>query len=270
MSDVIEALIEGGKASAAPPLGPALGPMGVNIGQVISEINKKTEAFKGMQVPVKVIVDKESKSFEISVGTPPASGLIKKEANIEKGSGNPLADKVADVRIEQIIKISKMKEGNLLGKDPVARVKEIVGTCHSMGVLVEGMPARDCLRAIEKGQFVDKIKAGKIELTAEELKALEAERKQLAEEAEKRKAELESRAKAIIAAMAGKARGEIKAKLVEAKIPTLMIEALLPVEAPGGAAGAGGAPGAAKGAASAAGGDKKADAGAAKKEEKKK
>ncbi len=73
MADVIEALIDGGKASAAPPLGPALGPMGVNIGQVIAEINKKTEHFKGMQVPVKVIVDKETKSFEITVGTPPAS-----------------------------------------------------------------------------------------------------------------------------------------------------------------------------------------------------
>ena len=269
MADIIEALIEGGKASAAPPLGPALGPMGVNIGQVIAEINKKTEAFKGMQVPVKVIVDKESKSFEISVGTPPASGLIKKEANIEKGSGNPLADKVADLRIEQIIKISKMKEGNLLGKDPVSRVKEIVGTCHSMGVLVEGMPARDCLRAIEKGQFIDKIKAGKTELTSEELKALESERKRLAEEAEKRKVELENKAKAIIAALAGKTRGEIKAKLVEAKIPTLMIETLLPVEAPS-AAGAGASPGAGKGAAPAAGGDKKAEAGSAKKEEKKK
>lgn len=266
MADIVEALIEGGKASAAPPLGPALGPMGLNIGQVISEINKKTEVFKGMQVPVKVIVNKEEKTFEISVGTPPASGLIKKEANIEKGSGNPLADKVADLRIEQVIKVSKMKEGNLLGKDPVSRVKEIVGTCHSMGVLVEGMPAREALRAIEKGEFLDKIKAGKTELSSEELKALEAERKRLAEEAEKRKAELENKAKAIIAAMAGKARGEIKTKLVEAKIPTLMIEALLPVEAAGAAGGAA--------AGGAAGGEKKAaagpSAGGEKKEEKKK
>lgn len=263
MADVIEAMIEGGKASAAPPLGPALGPMGLNIGQVIAEINTKTAAFKGMQVPVKVIVDKATKTFEIEVGTPPASALIKKEANIEKGAGNPLADKVADLRIEQIIKVSKMKEGNLLGKDPVARVKEVVGTCHSMGVLVEGLPGRECLRAIESGKFVDKIKAGKTELSAAELKALEDERKRLAEEAEKRKAELEAKAKAIITAMAGKSRGEIKAKLVEAKIPTLMIEALLPVEAPG-AAGAAGAKG---GAAPAAGA--KAEAGA-KKEEKKK
>ncbi len=83
--ETVEALVEGGKATAAPPLGPALGPKGVNIGQVVAEINKKTESFKGMQVPVKVIIDPDTKEFEITVGTPPASSLIKKETGIEKG-----------------------------------------------------------------------------------------------------------------------------------------------------------------------------------------
>ena len=69
----VEALVDGGKASAAPPLGPALGPMGVNIGQVIAEINKKTDAFKGMKVPVTVLIDKETKEFSIEIGTPPTS-----------------------------------------------------------------------------------------------------------------------------------------------------------------------------------------------------
>ncbi len=114
--ETVESLVEGGKASAAPPLGPALGPLGVNIGEVVKVINEKTAGFKGMQVPIKVIVDTDTKEFEITVGTPPASALIKKEANIEKGSGNPKADKVADLLIEQIIKISKMKESDLLGK----------------------------------------------------------------------------------------------------------------------------------------------------------
>ncbi|HLC99052.1 MAG TPA: 50S ribosomal protein L11, partial [Candidatus Nanoarchaeia archaeon] len=102
----VEALVNGGQATAAPPLGPALGPLGVNIGQVISDINKKTADFKGMQVPVKIIVDTDTKKFDITIGTPPASALIKKEAKIEKGSGNPLADKIADLKIEQIIKIA--------------------------------------------------------------------------------------------------------------------------------------------------------------------
>ena len=64
-TQTIEQLVEGGKATAAPPLGPALGPLGVNIGQVVAEINKKTESFKGMQVPVKVIVDGDTKEFSI-------------------------------------------------------------------------------------------------------------------------------------------------------------------------------------------------------------
>src|SRR3989338_7325041 len=121
---VVETMVEGGKATAAPPLGPALGPTGLNIGQVVMEINKKTADLRGMQVPVKVIVDTETKTFTIEIGTPPASALIKKEA------GNPLTDKVADLKIEQIIKIAKTKQDSLLGATMKAKVREIVGTCQ--------------------------------------------------------------------------------------------------------------------------------------------
>ena len=86
-TQAIETLVNGGQATAAPPLGPALGPMGVNIGQVVADINKKTADFKGMQVPVKVEIDLDTKDYTISIGTPPASGLIKQEAGIKKGSG---------------------------------------------------------------------------------------------------------------------------------------------------------------------------------------
>ena len=239
-TQTVEALVEGGKASAAPPLGPALGPLGVNVGQVVSEINKKTALFQGMQVPVKVSVDTATRAFNVSIGTPPASALIKKEAGIEKGSGNPLMDKVADLRIEQIIKVAKMKEGQLLGKGLTSKIKEIIGTCNSMGILVEGKPAVEAIKMINDGAFAEEIRSEKTELTAEELKELDAERKKLAEEIEKRKEEFLARAKAIIDAMAGKARGEIKAKLVEAAIPTKIIDELLPATtaaAPGAEAG---------------------------------
>lgn len=238
----VEALVEGGKATAAPPLGPALGPLGVNIGQVVAEINKKTADFKGMQVPVKVVVDSETKKFDVTVGTPPASALIKKEAGVEKGSGNPLLDKIADIRIEQVIKIAKMKQDSLLGKDNFARVKEIIGTCDSMGILVEGKQARETIADINKGMFKDKILAGKTELTAEELKALGEERKKLEEELKARRAELEARAKEILNSMTGKEPSAIKAKLREAKIPEKLIKELMPTEG-GAAAPAAGAPG---------------------------
>lgn len=234
----IDAMVEGGKATAAPPLGPALGPLGVNIGLVISEINKKTEAFKGMQVPIKVNVNAD-KSFTVSVGTPPVSALVKKEAGIEKGSGNPLMDKVADIRIEQIIKIAKMKFDDLTGKDIFAKCREVIGTCDSMGVMVEGKQAREIITAINKGEYASEIKAGKTELSAEELRAMEEEKIRLQAEVEKRRAEFTALAKQIIESLAGKPRGVIKAKLVEAKVPTVLIEELLPVE---GAAPAAGAP----------------------------
>jgi large subunit ribosomal protein L11 len=227
----IEALIEGGKATAAPPLGPALGPKGVNIGQVISEINKKTAVFKGMQVPVKVIIETSTKAFEIEVGTPPASALLKKEAGVEKGSGNPKIDKVADLMIEQIIKIAKMKEGNLLGKTLKQKVKEIIGTCTSMGILIEGKTPAEAVTMVNEGAFDAEIKAEKTELTAEELKHLDEERKKLAEDILKRKAQYEATAKSIIELLKDKPKGEIRSKLKEAKIPMDIIEALLPSEA---------------------------------------
>ena len=243
----VEVLVEGGKATAAPPLGPALGPMGVNIGQVVGDINKKTASFAGMQVPVKIFIDKETKQYEIFIGTPPTSGLIKKEANLEKASGKAKHEMVADILIEQIIKIAKMKEGATLGKTLKERAKEVVGTCQSMGILVEGKPAKETMRDIEAGMFDEEIRLEKTELTAEELAKLEEEKKRLAEELVKRRAEFEKIAKEIIAQMAGKARGEIKAKLTLAGIPDEMIKELLPVE------GAAATPGAAPAAGAAAG-----------------
>lgn len=229
-TQTIQVLINGGEATAAPPLGPQLGPLGVNIGQVVSEINKKTASFKGMQVPVNVSVDTNTKEFAISVGTPPAAALIKKEAGVEKGSSNPKEEKVADVLIEQIIKIAKMKEDSLLGKTLKEKVKEIVGTCNSMGILVEGKPAVETIQDINSGKFDEEIRKEKTELTTEEKAKLEEERKKLAEEMEKRRAEFEKVAKEIISSMAGQERGAIKAKLKEANIPDAMIKELLPVE----------------------------------------
>lgn len=223
----VEALIQGGKATAAPPLGPALGPLGVNIGQVVAEINKKTKDFAGMQVPVTVTVD-DDKSFTITVGTPPVSALVKKEAGIEKASGSAKSDKVADIRIEQVIKVAKMKEDALLGNDLKAKVKEVIGSCNSMGVLIEKMEPREAIIAVNEGTFDEQIKAEKTELTAEERKALEDERKRLQADLERRRKELTATAKAIIEQMSGKSRNAIKTKLLEANVPQALIDELLP------------------------------------------
>ena len=226
----IEALVEAGKATAGPPLGPALGPMGVNIGQVISEINKKTAEFKGMQVPVKVIIDEETKEFNIKVGTPPTTSLIKKETGVEKGSKNPKEEKVADILIEQIIKIAKMKEDALLGADLKAKVKEVIGTCNSMGVLVEGVQASEAIKLVNDGKFDKEISEEKTELSEEEKKKLEEERKKLAEELKAKREIFEKEAQTIIKDMEGKDKKDIRGKLKEAKIPQEIIDQLVPAE----------------------------------------
>src|SRR4030067_3223257 len=81
----VEAMVDGGKATAGPPIGNQLGPLKVNTMQIVKEINEKTKELSGMKVPVKIIVDTETKKYSIAVGTPPISALIKKELKIEKG-----------------------------------------------------------------------------------------------------------------------------------------------------------------------------------------
>ncbi|MFT7615660.1 MAG: large subunit ribosomal protein L11 [Candidatus Woesearchaeota archaeon] len=149
----VDIMVSGGKATAAPPLGPAMGPLGVNIGQVVAKINEKTKDFVGMQVPVKVTVDTETKEFEITIGTPPTSELLKKEIGFAKGPNDPKKDKVADTTVEALIKVSNMKQDALLGKTLKSRVKEIMGTCNAMGVTIDGKQASLAQKDVDAGVY---------------------------------------------------------------------------------------------------------------------
>ncbi|WP_455393031.1 50S ribosomal protein L11 [[Eubacterium] cellulosolvens] len=153
MVETIEALVDGGQASAGPPLGPALGPLGINIKQVIDKINEETKVFEGMKVPVKVQVDAANKTFTIEVGTPPTSSLIMKELNIEKGSSANRTEKVGNLTMDQVKKIVKMKSKSILGRTVTQSVKEVLGTCVSMGVTVEAKDPRDIQQLIDQGNY---------------------------------------------------------------------------------------------------------------------
>ncbi|MCZ3365029.1 MULTISPECIES: 50S ribosomal protein L11 [Methanobacterium] len=155
--ETVEILIEGGKATPGPPLGPAIGPLGINMMQVVEQINEKTSDFDGMKVPVKVIVDVGTKAFEIEVGTPPTTALIMDELNIEKGSQDPGLDKVADLSIEQALKVARMKFSALLSNDYKMATKEVVGTCVSMGLTVEGKDPKTVQKEIDEGMYDDKL-----------------------------------------------------------------------------------------------------------------
>jgi len=122
---IVDLLVSGGKATAGPPLGPALGPLGVNVMAIVNKINELTNDYVGMKVPVKVSVDSETKEFEVSVGTPTMSALIVKELKIEKGSGTPNTEKVGDLTMEQVIHISELKSSELLAKTAKAAAKEV-------------------------------------------------------------------------------------------------------------------------------------------------
>ncbi len=153
MAQVVEVLVEGGKASPGPPLGPALGPMGVNVAQVVKAINEKTKDYAGMQVPVRIEIDPNTKEFTISIGTPPTTALIKKELGIEKGSGNARTEKVGDLSLEQVVKIARMKKDNSLSYDIKGVVLEVLGTCVSMGVTVEGKDPREVQKLIKNNEI---------------------------------------------------------------------------------------------------------------------
>ena len=146
---VISALVVGGEATAGPPLGPALGPLGVNILQIVNQINELTKDYDGMRVPVKVNVDQETKKFEIEVGLPTTSALIVKEAGLEKGSGLPHEEFVGSLSLNQVLRIAKAKTQSSYGTNLKAIAKEIIGTCVSMGVQINEKDPRVILESEE-------------------------------------------------------------------------------------------------------------------------
>jgi len=153
---IINVLVTGGEASAGPPLGPALGPLGVNVLGIVNEINKQTGDFKGMRVPVKVEVDKETKQFVISVGTPTTSALIAKESGVPKGSAKPNTELVGDLTMDKVIIIAKSKIAGSYAASIKSAAKEVVGSCVSMGVKVEGKDAREFMKEIDAGKWDSK------------------------------------------------------------------------------------------------------------------
>ena len=129
----------GGQATPAPPIGPALGQRGVNIGQFVSQFNERTKQLNGTIVPVVITVYKD-KSFTFEVKSPPAAVLLKQAAEIAKGSGAPNKEKAGKVTAEQVRKIAETKLKDLNAYNLEAAVKIIEGTARSMGIEIEAGP----------------------------------------------------------------------------------------------------------------------------------
>ncbi len=187
--ETIEMLVEGGNAKPGPTTAPKFSQFKINMGELFNKINQETKEYKGMNVPVKVIIDTDTKEYTIKVGVPPVSSLIKKELGLDKigssGSkkvaaqpekGKEKAKKeevkeakeevkevkgekkiVGNLTIEQCIKIAKMKQSGLLSKNLKNAVREIVGSCVSMPITVDGKPPKQVLKEIDKGIYDSKI-----------------------------------------------------------------------------------------------------------------
>lgn len=150
---IVNALVTGGEASAGPPLGPALGPLGINILQVVNTINEKTKDFPGMKVPVKVEVDSDTKKFTVEVGIPPTAALIFKESGINKGSGTAGTNFVGNISMDSVVKIAKMKLDVSYAQDVKSTAKEIIGSCLSLGIKVEDKVAKDVYADVTAGKY---------------------------------------------------------------------------------------------------------------------
>lgn len=149
----ISSLVTGGAASAGPPLGPALGPMGVNIMQVINAINEKTKDFEGMKVPVTVSVDPDTKEWSIQVGIPSSAALIMKEAGISKGSGTSGTAWVGDIKMDSVVKVAKTKLESSYASSLKSVTKMVVGTCLPLGIKIEGKTPKEITAEINEGKW---------------------------------------------------------------------------------------------------------------------
>lgn len=158
MKTTVKVLVDGGKATPGPPLGPALGPLGVNVAQVVAKINEKTASFEGMKVPVTVIVDKKTREFDIEVGSPPVAALLRKKLGLEKGAKTPGKESAGDISFAQVVEIAKLRLGNTLAKNLASAVKEVLGTCLSMGVSVDGKDPREVQKEVDEGKRSEELR----------------------------------------------------------------------------------------------------------------
>ena len=171
---VIKLIVDGGAMKPGPTIAQQLGPMGINIGKVIEDINKATSSFKGVKVPVELNVNAKTKKYDIKVSSPPVSELLKKELGLEKGSGEAGKIKVGNAAIEQIIGIAKTKMPNMLARDMKNAVKLVLGSCVSLGLLVENKSPVEVIADVNSGMFDKEISQEKTEVTPLKKTELEA------------------------------------------------------------------------------------------------
>jgi len=208
----IKLLVDGGAMKPGPAIAQQLGPMGINMGKVLSDVNAATASFKGMQVPVNLDVDAKKKTFTITVLSPSVAALLKKEMGIEMGSGERKKVQVGNLAIEQVISVTKQKLPGMLANNFMGALKSVIGSTMAMGVLIESKDPKEILQDIEDGKYDKEIKSQKTEASPEKLKELkefftQVQSKQLAAKKAEEEAKAAEEAAKAAAATAKPAEG---------------------------------------------------------------
>jgi len=170
----LKLLVDGGSMKPGPAVAQQLGPMGINMGKVISDVNEATMDFLGMQVPVNLEVDTQTKSFKIKVLSPPVSALLKKEAGIDLGSGTRKKMQCGNLAIEQIVSVTKQKFSNMLAKNFRGAFMSVLGSAMALGVLIESKDPQEVIQEVKEGKYNEIINSQKTEVSSEKLKELKA------------------------------------------------------------------------------------------------
>jgi len=183
----IKLIVDGGIMKPGPAVAQQLGPMGVNLGKVIEDINKRTEGFKGMKVPVELDVDPSTKDFTIEVFSPPIAELIKKELGIEKASGESGKTWAGNIAFETLLGIAKTKMPDLLARDLKSAVRLAIGTCTSMGIMIDSKGPIEIGEDVGEGKYDKEIQEEKTEVSVDKKKELDIYWNQISSEQDKKK-----------------------------------------------------------------------------------
>lgn len=153
VKQVFNVIVTAGEATGGPPIGPLIGPLGVNIMSIVNRINEMTAGYKGTKIPVDITIDTDTKEFEIKVGMLTTTALILRELKVEKGSGKPNSEPAGELTFDQLVNIAKLKKEGLLASSLKAATKEVLGSCQSLGIRIEGQPAKEVQQQINEGKY---------------------------------------------------------------------------------------------------------------------
>ena len=168
----IRLVVNGGEMKPGPTLSQKIGPLGLNLGKLISDVNKATIEFKGMKVPIILNIDTKTKNITVKTLTPSVSELLKKEMGTPKGSGVPNKLKIGNMPIETIIKVAKTKQKDMLVNGIKEAVISVLGTAKSVGLLIESKDPKEIIEEIKEGKYDQEIKSGNEKASEEKLDKL--------------------------------------------------------------------------------------------------